>query len=183
MAFYFSRWKQHFFKTCIANFPWLNLKFGTFLNSPLPPILKENERNNLLAIFHLVLNSLLDDSIRSNRMLLEGVETREISDFFVMFEKVIWHGFRTSCKIRNRNWGKKVICMHCSFFVGQKKARGSTLEFDWTDKRRKGRNGQFVRKRKWDEQFKVWLEEMGFDWLLRSLNSVLRSPKCAPFGV
>ncbi|KAL3080791.1 hypothetical protein niasHS_014896 [Heterodera schachtii] len=62
-------------------------------------IFHENERNNLLAIFHLVLNSLLDDSIRSNRMLLEGVETREISDFFVMFEKVIWHGFRISSSL------------------------------------------------------------------------------------
>uniref|UniRef100_A0A183BM13 RUN domain-containing protein n=1 Tax=Globodera pallida TaxID=36090 RepID=A0A183BM13_GLOPA len=31
----------------------------------------ENERNNLLAIIHLVLNSLLDDAIRSNRMLLD----------------------------------------------------------------------------------------------------------------
>uniref|UniRef100_A0A914H157 FYVE-type domain-containing protein n=1 Tax=Globodera rostochiensis TaxID=31243 RepID=A0A914H157_GLORO len=59
----------------------------------------ENERNNLLAIIHLVLNSLLDDAIRSNRMLLDGVETREVNDFFVMFEKVLWHGFRPSSSL------------------------------------------------------------------------------------
>jgi hypothetical protein len=53
----------------------------------------ENEQSNLLALTQLVLNSFLDDQIRGTRML-DAIETREITDFFIMLEKCLWHGFK-----------------------------------------------------------------------------------------
>ena len=53
----------------------------------------ENERSNLLALMRLVLNSLLDDQIRGTR-ILDLVESQVISDFFIIFEKCLWHGFK-----------------------------------------------------------------------------------------
>lgn len=55
--------------------------------------LVENERSNLLALMRLVLNSLLDDQIRRTR-ILDLVESQVISDFFIIFEKCLWHGFK-----------------------------------------------------------------------------------------
>uniref|UniRef100_A0A915N7L2 RUN domain-containing protein n=1 Tax=Meloidogyne javanica TaxID=6303 RepID=A0A915N7L2_MELJA len=56
-------------------------------------ICHENERSNLLALMRLVLNSLLDDQIRGTR-ILDLVESQVISDFFIIFEKCLWHGFK-----------------------------------------------------------------------------------------
>lgn len=56
-------------------------------------ICHENERSNLLALMRLVLNSLLDDQIRRTR-ILDLVESQVISDFFIIFEKCLWHGFK-----------------------------------------------------------------------------------------
>uniref|UniRef100_A0A1I7YUF9 NR LBD domain-containing protein n=1 Tax=Steinernema glaseri TaxID=37863 RepID=A0A1I7YUF9_9BILA len=55
---------------------------------------RENERKNLALITRLVLRSFLEQSMRGARIL--ETDTQDISDLFIMLEKSLWHGFRSS---------------------------------------------------------------------------------------
>ncbi|VDK79286.1 unnamed protein product [Litomosoides sigmodontis] len=56
---------------------------------------KDYERSNLLLITRLVLRVFLDESMRSRRRIINA-EIRSLTDLFVVLEKVLWHGFRSS---------------------------------------------------------------------------------------
>uniref|UniRef100_A0A915PUZ8 Uncharacterized protein n=1 Tax=Setaria digitata TaxID=48799 RepID=A0A915PUZ8_9BILA len=53
------------------------------------------ERSNLLLIARLVLRSFLDESMRLRHRIIE-TEIRSLTDLFVILEKVLWHGFKSS---------------------------------------------------------------------------------------
>lgn len=74
----------------------------------------ENEQSNLLALTQLVLNSFLDDQIRGTRML-DATETREITDFFIMLEKCLWHGFKAPIAFIGRRKNQEAEIWH---FIG-----------------------------------------------------------------
>ncbi|CAG9536961.1 unnamed protein product [Cercopithifilaria johnstoni] len=56
---------------------------------------KDYERSNLLLITRLVLRVFLDESMRSRHRIINA-EIRSLADLFVILEKVLWHGFRSS---------------------------------------------------------------------------------------
>lgn len=58
----------------------------------------ENERSNLLAITHLVLNSFLDNAIRGNRLL--EADTTILLDFNGLLERILWHGFKGTSSLK-----------------------------------------------------------------------------------
>ncbi|OZC10784.1 FYVE zinc finger [Onchocerca flexuosa] len=68
--------------------------FSTTL-SETQKLTKDYERSNLLFITRLVLRVFLDESMRSRHRIID-VEIRSLTDLFVMLEKVLWHGFRSS---------------------------------------------------------------------------------------
>nr|CRZ24625.1 Bm10133 [Brugia malayi] len=53
------------------------------------------ERSNLLLITRLVLRIFLDESMHSRHRII-NTEIRPLTDLFVILEKVLWHGFRSS---------------------------------------------------------------------------------------
>lgn len=65
-----------------------------FCFSLLTRFVAENERSNLVAITRLLLNALLDNVIRETRLL--DADSRELADLLIIFERALWHGFRTS---------------------------------------------------------------------------------------
>ncbi|VDM12811.1 unnamed protein product [Wuchereria bancrofti] len=56
---------------------------------------KDYERSNLLLITRLVLRIFLDESMHSRHRII-NTEIRPLTDLFVILEKVLWHGFRSS---------------------------------------------------------------------------------------
>ncbi|MFH4979230.1 hypothetical protein AB6A40_005939 [Gnathostoma spinigerum] len=60
----------------------------------------ENERDNLLLIIRLVLRAFLQRSVNLKGNLME-VESQQLSDLFVMLEKIFWHGFKFSANQRS----------------------------------------------------------------------------------
>ncbi|KAM3727120.1 RUN and FYVE domain-containing protein [Dirofilaria immitis] len=56
---------------------------------------KDYERSNLLLITRMILRVFLDESMRSRHRIID-VEIRSLTDLFVILEKVLWHGFRSS---------------------------------------------------------------------------------------
>ncbi|VDO14213.1 unnamed protein product [Brugia timori] len=57
--------------------------------------LEHYERSNLLLITRLVLRIFLDESMHSRHRII-NTEIRPLTDLFVILEKVLWHGFRSS---------------------------------------------------------------------------------------
>ncbi|EJD75184.1 hypothetical protein LOAG_17625 [Loa loa] len=58
-------------------------------------ITKDYERSNLLLITRLVLRIFLDESMHSRHRIINA-EIRSLTDLFVILEKVLWHGFKSS---------------------------------------------------------------------------------------
>ncbi|KAK6109579.1 FYVE zinc finger family protein [Brugia pahangi] len=56
---------------------------------------KDYERSNLLLITRLVLRIFLDESMHSRHRII-NTEIRPLTDLFVILEKILWHGFRSS---------------------------------------------------------------------------------------
>uniref|UniRef100_A0A0M3HUT5 RUN domain-containing protein n=2 Tax=Ascaris TaxID=6251 RepID=A0A0M3HUT5_ASCLU len=56
---------------------------------------RENERSNLLVITRLVLRAFLEETMKLRHRMVES-DTQQLADLFMMLEKVLWHGFRSS---------------------------------------------------------------------------------------
>uniref|UniRef100_A0A914ZY40 FYVE-type domain-containing protein n=4 Tax=Parascaris univalens TaxID=6257 RepID=A0A914ZY40_PARUN len=56
---------------------------------------RENERSNLLVITRLVLRAFLEETMKLRHRMLES-DTQQLADLFMMLEKVLWHGFKSS---------------------------------------------------------------------------------------
>ncbi|CAJ0570770.1 unnamed protein product, partial [Mesorhabditis spiculigera] len=74
-----------------------NALFGTAEPSRIERINRENERGNLATITRLVIKGLLEHSMKSLNRLVNADGT-ELCDFFIMLEKVLFHGLKTSDK-------------------------------------------------------------------------------------
>ncbi|VDK17778.1 unnamed protein product [Anisakis simplex] len=72
--------------------------FGFDTSSPLnrsQKIHRENERSNLLIVTRLVLRTFLEETMKLRHRMLE-TDTQPLADLFMMLEKVLWHGFKST---------------------------------------------------------------------------------------
>ncbi|VDK18870.1 unnamed protein product [Anisakis simplex] len=57
--------------------------------------ISENERSNLLIVTRLVLRTFLEETMKLRHRMLE-TDTQPLADLFMMLEKVLWHGFKST---------------------------------------------------------------------------------------
>ncbi|KAL3981410.1 FYVE zinc finger family protein [Acanthocheilonema viteae] len=97
---YYRQWYQFIWFCCCNRSFTMNVLelFGFDFSTTLTEtqeLTKDYERSNLLLITRLILRVFLNESMRLRHRIISA-EIRSLTDLFVILEKILWHGFRSS---------------------------------------------------------------------------------------